>query len=226
MNANDFKKLINKDFSPNIRQLGWKGSGFHFYQSNANHIVNIFGIQGSWSGGSVCCETAIHFDFIPDLAHKEIDISKTTYASCVIRNRLSPTGDGDYHWKFRDNAEDNIKSVNQIWDTFKIYGLTFYKDFVNFPFPFDAIKLHDLKANNNFKLLGKYYINNSIHFAWLLKEINLFIGRQQIAKEFSGYGLDQAIANAEMMSGFSKSKRAKEDIQNYLAANKKMFVIQ
>lgn len=67
MNASEFKKLVNKGFAPPIRQLGWKGSGFHFYQTNPNHVVNIFGLQGTWMGGSVCCETAIHFDFYSGL---------------------------------------------------------------------------------------------------------------------------------------------------------------
>ncbi len=41
MNASEFKKLTNKTFATNIRQLGWKGSGFHFYKIDPNHIANI-----------------------------------------------------------------------------------------------------------------------------------------------------------------------------------------
>jgi len=223
MNASEFKKLVNKHFSPNIKQLGWKGSGFHFYRHNTNYVGNIFGIQGSWSGGSVCCETAIHFDFIPDLVHQDIDISKTTYACCFIRNRLSPKGIGDHHWKFRENEEENIKSVNQIWEAFKTHGMVFYNDFANFPYPFDIIKPQELKRN--FKILDKYYITNPIHFAWLLKEINLLIGRQDIAKEFSTVGFSQALESAKRMSEYSKSKKAKEDVENYIDANKKMFTM-
>ena len=225
MNATEFKKLVNEHFSPNIRQLGWKGSGFHFYKHDANHVVNIFGIQGSWYGGSVCCETAIHFDFIPDLAHKDIYISNTTFAICIIRNRLSPKGVGDYHWTFRNNEEDNVKSVTQIWDAFKTHGMTFYNDFADFPYPFDKIRPQDLSTKSNYKILDKYYTHNSIHFAWLLQEINRFIGRQDIAKEFSVLGLSQATENAERMLTISKSKKAKEDVENYIAINKKMFAV-
>jgi len=225
MNASIFKKLVNKYFSPNIRQLNWKGSGFHFFQSNPNHVVNIFGIQGSWYGGSVCCETAIHFDFIHDLAHKEIDISKTTYASCIIRNRLSPKGSGDYHWRFRDNEEENIKSVNQIWEAFETHGLSFYNDFANFPYPFDNINPKDLEIAHNYKLLDKYHITNSIHLAWLLKEINLFISRKEIAKDFSEVGMGQALTNAARMSSSSRSIRAKGNIQKYIEVNREMFRI-
>jgi hypothetical protein len=225
MNAGEFRKLANKYFSPNIRQLGWKGSGFHFYKHDSNHVVNIFGIQGAWYGGSVCCETAIHFDFIPDLAQKEIDIPKISYASCLIRKRLSPKAVGDHHWTFRDNEEDDIKSVNQIWEAFKTHGTNFYNDFANFPYPFDAINVNDLKTNPNYKLLDKYYITNSINFTWLLKEINLFIGKPDIAKEFSMYGLSQMAAHEGSMSGYSKSKKVKADNENYFKTIRKMFEI-
>jgi uncharacterized protein DUF4304 len=225
MNASDFKKLINKHFSPKIRLLGWKGSGFHFFQQTPYHVVNILGIQGTWHGGSVCCETAIHFDFIPDLAHKEIDISKITHASSLIRNRLSPKGVGDYHWIFRDNKEDNVTSVNQIWDAFKTHAHIFYDDFSKFPFPFDTIEPEDLKTNGNYKLLGKYLITNSIYFAWLLKEINLLLLRQEIAKDFSELGLSMAFENAESMSSHSRSKKAKEEVERYIGRNREMFRI-
>ena len=103
MNASEFKKLLIEYFSPNIKQLGWEGSGFHFYKHDPNHIVNIFGIQGAWYGGSVSSEKEVHFDFITDLAHKQIDISKISYATCIIRKRLSLKGPGDYRWTFRNN---------------------------------------------------------------------------------------------------------------------------
>ncbi len=45
--------------------MGMRGE---FQKIEDNHIVKIFGIQGSWAGGSGCCEMTIHFDFIPDLA--------------------------------------------------------------------------------------------------------------------------------------------------------------
>ena len=217
MNASEFKKLVNKHFSPNIRELGWKGSGFHFYQQNQNHVVNIFGLQGSWLGGSVCCETAIHFDFLHDLAHKEINITKTTYASCLIRERLSPKGEGDWHWRFSDKEENNLNSINQIWEAFKTYGLKFYIDFANFPYPFDIIKPADLSINTNYKILNKYYVPNQIELAWLLKEINLFIGRKEMAKHFCELGMAKAIA-------FTQG-RSKQATENYLAVYRDRFKI-
>ena len=219
MNSAEFKKLITNHFSPKIRKMGWKGSGFNFRKIEENHIVKIFGIQGSWMGGSVCCETAIHFDFIPDLAGKSS--SKISYASCIIRERLSPKGEGDFHWQFRNKEEENIKSIIQIWEAFKTHGQTFYKDFDNFPKPFDQIEVNDL-SNRNYKLLNKYHIYNHINFAWILKEINQFIGNSKKAKEFSEFGIQETIDHAESMAD---NNRGRIDTE-YIEINRKRFEIK
>lgn len=223
MNASEFKKLSNKTLATNIRELDWKGSGFHFYKINPNHVVNIFGVQGSWTGGSVCCETAIHFDFIPDLAHNVIDVSKTTYASCIIRKRLSPKGEGDFHWTFRDKEEENLKSINQIWEAFKTHGLRFYSDFENFPRPFDTVKPADIERSKNYRILGKHYVMNHIELVWLLKEINSFIERKQTAMEFADLGLKMALSHADSMARQFKGKKAQADIENYRDVYRKKF---
>lgn len=214
MDAAGFKKLVTKHFAPKIREFGWKGSGFHFRKVEDNHIVKIFGFQGAWFGGSVCCETAIHFDFIPDLAQDKIDINKITYASCLIRKRLSPKGVGDYHWNFKSSEEENIKSINQIWESFEKYGTKFYDSFDSFPKPFDTIKVKDLKKRN-FRLLNDCFIPNMIEFAWILKEINLKIGKYEIAQEFADYGLVEANKWANEMAKNNRGKIDKEYIRIY-----------
>lgn len=221
MDAASFKKLINKYFSPNIRELGWKGSGFNFYELTENHVINIFGIQGSWYGGSVCCETAIHFDFLPELSGKT-DPKKISYASCLIRQRLSPTGEGDYHWNFKKMEEDNIKSVNEIWKAFTEFGLDFYNDFSNFPHPFDLIRPEDINPNNR-KLLDKYFILNFIDFIWLLKEINILLGKNDVAKNFSDLGIRFSIELHNELMNKTKSKKVQQDLMKHLSIRMKQF---
>jgi hypothetical protein len=177
--------------------LGWKGSGFNYRKIEDNHVVKVFGLQGTWAGGSVCCETAIHFDFIPDMAGREPH--KTSPASCIIRERLSPNGTGDYHWDFKASEEANVKSINQIWQAFATHGQAFYADFDHFPAPFDQIEVKDLSARD-YKLMGKYHISNKIHFTWILKEINQFIGNNVRAKEFSDFGVHETLHHAQTMA--------------------------
>lgn len=210
MNTIEFKKLVANHFAPKIRELGWKGSGFHYRKMGENHVGNIFGLQGSWFGGSVCCETAIHFDFMPDLAGLRFE--KSTYASCVIRERLSPKGEGDYHWDFSNNPDTNIESVNSIWNAFEQHGTKFYKDFDDFPHPFDKIQPSDLRNNRNYKILDKYHILNQTGFVILLKEINILLGQIDTAKEFSNIGIERMndLANKILVGRKTKSYRATE----------------
>ncbi|MFN8360276.1 MAG: DUF4304 domain-containing protein [Candidatus Kapaibacterium sp.] len=206
MNSSEFKKLSTKYLAPKLREKGWKGSGFSFYKTTDNHIIQILGIQAPWYGGSVCCETAIHFDFIPDLAGKN-DPSKVSYASCLVRQRLSPKGDGDYHWIFRENENKNIKSLDQIYDALETYGNQFYKDFEGFPHPFDTISPSDFTSGKRYTLLNKYFIHNEFYFLWLLKEINLRIHRVEIAKEFSTIGIEKATGYFEDLINQTRSKK-------------------
>lgn len=208
MNASEFRKLVAKNFSPKIRELGWKGSGFHFRKKPENHIGNLFGIQGSWYGGSVCCETAIHFDFMPDLAG--LNFEKSTYASSLIRKRLSPNGDGDYHWSFSNNLEKNIESVESIWNAFEKHGISFYDDFSNFPNPFDKIKPKDLRKDENYRILGKYYVGNYIELANLLKEVNIILDRKEMAMEFSKIGIERINKLSDRLLVGRKTKSYRE----------------
>jgi hypothetical protein len=215
MNASEFKKLSTKYLGPKLRENGWKGSGFNFYKTTGNHIIQILGIQGSWYGGSVCCETAVHFDFIPDLGGKT-DPSKVSYASCFVRQRLSPKGKGDYHWTLRDNESENIKSLNQIFEALQEFGVQFYKDFENFPHPFDKIKPIDFSNDKRVIILNKYYVYSEFNFLCLLKEINLKIKRPNIAEEFSLIGIDKATKYYQKLIDETKSKKQKELTKEFL----------
>jgi len=187
MDSAEFRKLIAKHFSPKIRELGWKGSGFHYRKPEENHIINIFGLQGSRWGGTIYCETAICFDFMNDLAG--LTYEKSTYASCLIRKRLHPLEKSGGAWDIHNDQEKNIEEVNSIWNAFQKQGTKFYNDFADFPHPFDKIKPIDLQTSDNYKILGKYYIGNDIELASLLKEVNLLLGNKSIAKEFAEIGI-------------------------------------
>jgi len=101
--------------------------------------------------------------------------------------------------------------------------MTFYNDFANFPYPFDSIEPEDLRQNNNYRILNKYYLNNRIHFAWLLKEINIFIGRHDKAKDFAEIGLTEALKNAGRMFNQFKSKSQQKETEKYIEINRQLF---
>lgn len=224
MNSAEFKKLISEHFSPRIRELGWKGSGFSYYKPSENHVVNIFSLHGSWTGGSITCETAIHFDFIPDLAGR--DYKKTTSASCIIRQPLTPNSD----WQFHSNEEQNKKSIEQIWTAFQQTETAFYNDFQNFPEPFNSIKLEDfgkksllgLGSKKNLKVLGKYHISNEINLIWLLKEIHELLGNADTAKTFAELGMKYTLEHANEMA---KGTNGKIDDQ-YISSYRKLFQLK
>ena len=207
MNSSEFRKLLAEYFSPKIRDLGWKDSGFHFRKAPVNHIGNLFGIQGSWYGGTVCCEVAIFFDFLNDL-----EFEKSTYATSLIRERISPKGISDYHWRLGKSKDENIAIIDSIWNAFNVFGTSFYNDFSSFPHPFDKIEPGEIEENNNFRILGKYFVTNKIEFVYLLKEINNLLGNNGKAQEFSQIGLRyiNELANDLLVGRKTKSYRENE----------------
>ena len=134
----------------------------------------------------------------------------------MVRQRLSPKGEGDYHWTFRDNEDDNIKSLNQIFEALEKFGEKFYQDFNNFPSPFDRIKPNDFLTKERVVLLDKYYVYNEFNFIWLLKEINLKINKPEIARQFSEIGIDKASKYYSKLIDETKSKKQKELTKVYL----------
>ncbi|MEZ4687965.1 MAG: hypothetical protein R3B47_18445 [Bacteroidia bacterium] len=161
----------------------------------------------------------MHFDFFPDLAGRHF--SKTTQASCLFRKRLTPSGQGDYHWGFHDNDELNIISINQIWDTFERVGLSFYKDFNEFPKPFDSVTPEDF-LNTSHDVLGQYRISNDSPYAlWLFKEINTFLGRPQTASKFAEMVQAKVYDSAKIRSGRKKG----ELDMDYIKSMERLFVI-
>jgi hypothetical protein len=60
---------------------------------------------------------------------------------------------------------------------------------------------------------------NQIHLAWLLKEINAFLGRTDLANNFAEYGIKSVFEHAESMAKYNKGKID----QNYININKELF---
>lgn len=201
MNLTEFKKVVNRHFAPKARELGWTGNGFNYLKIEKNHLVKIFGMHGSWMGGCVYCETGIHFDFLP-LYENDSPIEKKKVTECFFRERLSVGT-----WEFFEDEERNIKQVEGILNEFLTKGSNFYTDFEKFPNPFDKISVKDIADEPEYKLLDKYEITNDRTFALLLKDINLHLGRVEIAKEFSEYGITRTEEFAkQVLVGRRKSK--------------------
>ncbi|MDT0608048.1 DUF4304 domain-containing protein [Croceitalea rosinachiae] len=200
MNSSIFKRLVNKHFAPRIKQIGWVGSGFNYRRTNENHVIDYFGMYGSWMGGRIYCETGIHFDFLPLYQHDKT-IEKKSVTECLFRERLS-TGT----WEFYSEEVRNIKQVENILETFLRDSSKFYSDFENFPAPFDKISVEHLRNERHYKLLGKYEIFNMRIFARLMKDIHLFLGNIDKAKDFSEYGIERVNELAKEMLVGRKTK--------------------
>lgn len=207
MTSAKFKRLVNKHFKPEVVKLGWTGSDYDYRKFEPNQLVKVFGMYGSWTGGKVYCETGIHFDFLPVYYGSNTPIEKIKVTECLIRPRLSAGT-----WYFYENEARNIGQVKAILNEFMTLGKSFYADFENFPIPFDSVAADEI-FQKQYRLMGKYSIDNPFQFAIMLKDINLHIGNLEKAKEFSEKGIEETkkFADRVLVGRKTKSYRMMEE---------------
>jgi len=188
----EFTHLVKKYFAPKMILLGWQVvNELNFIKTTNNCIVNVFGFQTNWkeeqdfysphtpnNKDHIFCETAIHFDFYSDY-------EKIWYPFCLVRDRLPRLGEGENNWDFNTNEDKNIEMIDSIWTAFENHSSNFYKDFENFPYPFNEIKPEDIEETDSYKILDKYRFDWYSESARLMKDINLFFGNKSYAESFA-----------------------------------------
>ena len=128
--------------------------------------------------------------------------------------------------KIKKDEEQNIQSLNQIFEVLEEFGEKFFKDFENFPHPFDKIKPNNFINNTRVLVLDKYFIYNEFNFIWALKEINLKIDNLEKAKEFSKIGIEKATKYFQKIINDTKSKKQKELNNQFLETLVKKLKIE
>ena len=189
----EFKKQIGKTLGQEMRELGFKGSGFDYSMDSINFVFTI-GIQASRYGGQCCAELGIQPKSLDTNGTRKIDFKKIKYIDCEFRTRLSPSGHGDNWWEYGDNESGNKKVIGKIIDTIKKQAMPVIERFKNNPNILEQIEISDLENLHNgtsTNLQGLNLMTTEIRLAWALtkavEKTNLVK-----AKEFAKYGLSKS----------------------------------
>ncbi len=100
----EFKKQISKPLGKGLRELGFKGSGFHYRNENEAYYFAI-GVQGSNYGDKCYVELGIQPKF---LEPEKIDPKKYKYYDCELRTRIGN------EWPYSNTEHQNVSTANQI----------------------------------------------------------------------------------------------------------------
>ena len=188
--ASEFKKSVTKHFAPNIRKLGFKGTGFLYRKVN-KHYTNVIQFETYRRlGGAVRMLLGVYFqhiDFVGVSITERLPVNKVRVCDCDICFFLSPH-DFDQWWTYAETLEGNRDVIYKIWNMFLLIGLPFFDEFENYPKPFTQISLNDLKNVDTSKLCLRYDIP-IIRLLYIMVKVESDRGNQTKAKMIANYAL-------------------------------------
>lgn len=188
----EFKKQIGQSLGKQLRDLGFKGSGFD-YLLDTEHFLFAIGIQAGRYSGQCCAELGIQPKSLDTDGSRFLNFKKMRYVDCEFRTRLSPRGQSDFWWTYDDDEDKNRKLADNIVQTIKeiaipvINRIKANPDFLEQIEPEDLDSLHNGKSN---KLNGLNLMTTEIRMAWALTKA-LEKKNFSKAKMFAQYGLSK-----------------------------------
>ena len=182
----EFFGLIRDEFAPELRSLGFKGSGQNFRRMR-DDVVNTINIQGNKYGGSVAVNLGLHLTFLPVCWSGEVpDMSKIREVDCEFRNRLAPKGRTDYWWKYDGLFHVPSKKVAHLMSTYKNRGEAQFKEFDSVEKIANMLRPNEITTDGSLKLFG--YVT-AVRGALVMARVNRHIGKLELAREFAQAGL-------------------------------------
>lgn len=182
----EFFAELRETFAPELRRLGFKGSGQNFRRVRGE-IINVVNIQGHKYGGKVAVNLGLHMDFLPKLFSSEWpDLTKLREYDCEFRTRLTPKGRFDYWWKYEGLLRNPSKSAAHLLKTYLNYGEPQFTKFDTTEKIAQSISPNEIAAGRDLKIWGPVA---SVHAALTFALINQHLGNLAIAREFAQAGL-------------------------------------
>ena len=188
--TSEFKKSVTTHFAPNIRKLGFKGTGFLYKKVN-EHYTNVIQFEAyKRLGGAVRMLLGVYFqhmDFIGVPIIERLPVNKVRVYDCDICFFLSPHSSGQW-WTYAETLEGNRDVIYKIWNMFLLIGIPFFDEFENYPKPFTQISLNDLKNVDTSKLWLRYDVP-IIRLLYIIVQVEIQQGNLTKAKMIADYAL-------------------------------------
>ncbi|KXS40112.1 DUF4304 domain-containing protein [Methanolobus zinderi] len=209
MKASEFKKLLKNEFSPALRNLGFKGSGFNYRKITNEHYIYTATVQSCTWGEGCWIELGVTTDFLPDTLGKEIDVKKVTPYKCEFRKRLkSPTSTiNDSMWPYGNTEDEANLSIEEMIQVFETEGIAYFDKFKNFPEPLSSITVEDIVTDIPRKNGLREYSMTEVRLALTLARVHTFLGNKNEAIELCNWGLENIGRGIGLIEVFEDIKR-------------------
>ncbi|MBC7722145.1 MAG: DUF4304 domain-containing protein [Pedobacter sp.] len=184
----EFKKHIAKSFGQEMRQYGFKGTGFEYFQNTEDFLIAIYISPGTW-GGNCTAGFAIHPKQIDKHYDGKRDLEKLKIYQYEFKMGLTDYERGE-RWDYADEETDNLATLTKIIKLIKEKVFPVIELFKKSPNILELFEVSEMdKFHYNWtKKTGVTISTTDLRFAWAM---TLVFEQKNIVKanEFAKWGL-------------------------------------
>jgi len=200
-NKKVFFEILKQEFSPKLREIGFKGSGQNFRRVN-KEVINTINIQVDKYGGGCAVNLGLHLTFLPLCwADKLPDIENIKEIDCEFRMRLAPKNKTDYWWKYGGMLSPPSKKAHHLIETYFTYGEPHFQTFNTIEKVSNMLSVEDIKKSDYINVFGGVISQRG---ALAMARIHKHLGDITKAKEFASFGLDNLGTAIALRSAFEE----------------------
>lgn len=180
----EFIELLDNNFTPFIKSLGFKGRKNHFYKVKDN-LLFVIGLFKDKYGGGLTLNVGIHIINYPIRGYFEkTEISKITTNGTIIQKNLI-LENGNSWLKFGKDKDEGLETIEFMKFLVTKEGVSLFQNYEERPNIFNEIEISDfVNPTNKFQ---KYGIDEKmlkwIHFQIFVARFNFDYGDKNIANE-------------------------------------------
>ena len=184
----EFYGFLRDKFAPELRKVGFKGSGRHFRRVNGE-IINAIWIQGDKHGRGCAVNLGLHLTFIPVNWQEELpDVATVKEIDCEFRTRLSPKNKGDYWWKYDGLLTSPSKSAGHLIRTYFDRGEPRFKCYASVEDIGSMLSPMQLRSGDYFE---DCWNTTMPRIALVMARIQLHLNNGKLAREYASIGLQR-----------------------------------
>lgn len=180
-----FFDVLKSEFAPQLRALGFSGSGKHFRRVSGE-IINALNIQGKRSGDSCAVNLGLHLTFLPVTWRNALPDGKIKEIDCEFRTRLSPNMRSDYWWKYEGLLDSPTRSARHLIATYLESGEPRFRQYDSVEKIASMISVDEIKQGAYRHTFGGI---TKVRAALTMARIHLHLGNVVAGKQFAAAGL-------------------------------------
>jgi len=174
---------LKAEFVPNLRRLGFKGTGNRFTRLRSPFIDCVW----LWTyNRQIRIEVALHTTFWPTVLGKTPDVKRLHVADCDFRKTIAPPTRGGFGWSYGESPEQSSRTVMAMARAYEEKGETTLAKFQTLPGPFALITEADVDSGI---VKTAFDWQGPVRVAMRLAQMYEYLGQPTKALAFARAGL-------------------------------------